>query len=61
MMLTCLHTQAPLSKYGYNLLAMVAAGLGDLDDILPILQRRERERQREHQRQARKRAAKKPR
>jgi hypothetical protein len=59
MMLTCLHTQSSLSKYGYNLLAMVAAGLADLEDILPILQRRERERQRERQRQAAKRAGKK--
>jgi hypothetical protein len=58
MMLTCLQTQAPLSKYGYNLMAMVAAGLGDIEDILPILQNRERERERERQRQARKRAEK---
>lgn len=58
MMLTCLHTQAPLSKYGYNLLAMVAAGLGDIEHALPILQRREQERQRERERQARKRAEK---
>jgi hypothetical protein len=58
MLLTCLQTQAPLSKYGYNLLAMVAAGHGDVADILPILQRRERERLRERERQARKRAAK---
>lgn len=61
MMLTCLHTQGPLSKYGYNLLAMVAAGLADMDDVLPILRRRNRERQRERERQAAKRrAAKKP-
>jgi hypothetical protein len=58
MMLTCLHTQAPLSKYGYNMMAMVAAGLGDIDDVLPILHHRERERQREKERQARKRAEK---
>ena len=58
MMLTCLHTQAPLSKYGYNMMAMVAAGLGDMEDILPIVHRRERERKRERDRQARKRAEK---
>jgi hypothetical protein len=58
MLLTCLHTQAPLSIYGYNMMAMVAAGLADLDDILPILAKRERERAMERARQARKRAAK---
>jgi hypothetical protein len=58
VLLTCLHTQAPLSKYGYNLLAMVAAGMGDVSDMLPILQKRERERMRERERQARKRAEK---
>ena len=56
-MLVCLRTQKPLSKYGYNLMAMAAAGLGDVDDILPILERREREKQRERDRLARKRAA----
>ena len=56
-MLMCLRTQKPLSKYGYNLLSMVAAGLGDLDDCLPILERRERERRLERERLARKKAA----
>jgi hypothetical protein len=60
MLLSCLHTQAPLSIYGYNMMAMVAAGLGDVDDILPILAKRERERQMDRARQARKRAAKLP-
>lgn len=59
-MLMCLQTQRNLSKYGYNLMSMVAAGLGDVDDILPLLEHRERERQRDRERQARKRAAKKP-
>ena len=58
MLLTCLHTQSPLSVYGYNMMAMVAAGLGEVDEILPILAKRERERQIERARQARKRAAK---
>jgi hypothetical protein len=60
-LLMCLRTQRPLSLYGYNLLSMVAAGLGDVDDILPILEKRERERQLERDRLARKNAAaKKP-
>jgi hypothetical protein len=58
-MLMCLHTQRPLSRYGYNLLSMVAAGLGDVSDILPILEQQERQSQRERERQARKRAEKK--
>jgi len=60
-MLMCLRTQRALSKYGYSLLSMVAAGLGDLSDVLPILERRERERERERERrrrQARQRASK---
>ena len=59
-LLLSLHTQRPLSKYGYNLLSMVAAGLGDVTHMLPILEKRERERERERQRQAARRAAKKP-
>jgi hypothetical protein len=55
-MLLCLHTQGPLSKYGYNLLGMAAAGLGDLHDILPLLENRDRERRLARARQARKRA-----
>ena len=58
MLLTCLHTQAPLSIYGYNLMAMVAAGLADVQDILPIMAKRERERQMDRARRARKRAEK---
>jgi hypothetical protein len=58
MLLTCLHTQSELSVYGYNMMAMVAAGLADVDDILPILAKRERERQMDRARAARKRAAK---
>lgn len=58
-MLMCLQTQRQLSLYGYNLLAMVAMGLGDVDDILPLLENREREKQRDRDRRARKKAAKK--
>jgi hypothetical protein len=54
------HAKA-LSKYGYNLLSMVAAGLGDVDDVLPVLERRERERRLERERLARKKAAAKKR
>jgi hypothetical protein len=59
VLLMCLQTQRPLSKYGYNLLSMVAAGLGDVSDMLPILEKRERERQRDRERKAAKKAAKK--
>ena len=58
-MLMCLHTQRPLSKYGYNLLSMVAAGWGSVADMLPILQEQERRSQRERERVAKKRAEKK--
>jgi len=58
-MLMCLHTQRSLSRYGYNLMAMVAAGLGDLSDMLPILEQQERQSQRERERQAKKKAAQK--
>ena len=57
-MLMCLQTQRELSKYGYNLIGMVAAGLGDVADVLPLLENRERERQRDRDRQARAQAAK---
>jgi heme exporter protein D len=52
-------TQRPLSKYGYSLLAMVAAGLGTVADMLPLLEDRERQAQRQRELQAAKRAAKK--
>jgi hypothetical protein len=58
-LLTALHTQQSLSTYSHMLLGFVAAGQADLEDILPILQRRERERQRDRARQAARRAAKK--
>src|SRR5258708_1913070 len=53
-------TRRPLSKYGYNLLVLVAAGHGDVAHMLPILENRERQAARQRQLQAAKRAAKKP-
>jgi transposase len=58
-LLMCLRTQKPLSLYGYNLLSMVAMGLGDVSDMLPILEQQERQSRMERERKARKRAAKK--
>jgi hypothetical protein len=58
-LITSIMTQRPLSKYGYNLLSMVAAGMGDVQDMLPILENRERQAQRQRELQAAKRAAKK--
>jgi hypothetical protein len=58
-MLMCLQTQRQLSLYGYSLLSLVAMGQGDAEDILPLLEYRERERERERKRQAAKRAANK--
>jgi hypothetical protein len=58
-MLMCLQTQQPLSLYGYNLMALVAAGLGGVQDIQPLIENRQRERQLDKERQARKRAEKK--
>jgi hypothetical protein len=57
-LLMCLRTGRPPSKYGYNLLSMLAAGLGDATDALPILERRERERRLERERLTRKHASK---
>ena len=51
--------QRPLSKYGYNLLSMVASGMGDVADMLPIFENRERQAQRQRELQAAKKAAKK--
>lgn len=49
-------TGRPLSKYAYNLLGFVAAGLCDVQEMLPILEKRERERAMERARLARKKA-----
>ena len=58
VLLIYIHTQQPVSKYAYTLLGMVAAGQTTLDDITPILERRERECALDRQRRARKRAEK---
>ena len=58
VLLMYVHTQRPVSKYAYVLLGMVAAGQTTLDDIMPILERRERECELDRQRRARKRAEK---
>lgn len=59
VLLIYLHTGRPMSKYAYNLLSLCAAGWGSIEDILPILEARERECERDRQRQARRRAEKK--
>jgi hypothetical protein len=60
VLLIYLHSGRRVSKYAYNMLCMVAAGWASLADILPVLERREREKELERQRLARKRAAKTP-
>lgn len=47
-----------VSKYAFSLLGFVASGQATLEDILPELERREREKQLERERLARKRAQK---
>jgi hypothetical protein len=59
VLLIYLHTGRPMSKYAYNLLSLCAAGWGSIQDILPILEARERECERDRQRQAKRRAEKK--
>jgi hypothetical protein len=58
VLLMYLHTGRKVSKYAYNLLCMVAAGSATLADIVPILERREREKDLERARRARNRAEK---
>ena len=53
-----LRTGRPMSKYAYTLLGCVAAGWARVEDVLPVLERREAACQRERERQARKRAEK---
>jgi hypothetical protein len=57
-LLIYLHTGRPMSKYAYNLLGLVAAGWGTIEDMLPILEQRERQCRLERERVARKRAEK---
>ena len=58
VLLIYLHTGRPMSKYAYNLLALCANGWGSIQDILPILEEREKECERDRQRQAKRRAQK---
>jgi hypothetical protein len=58
VLLIYLHTQRPVSKYAYAMLSLVAAGGTTLEEIVPILERRERERELERRRLARKKAEK---
>jgi hypothetical protein len=58
VLLIHIHTQQPVSKYAYVMLGLVATGQATMDDILPILERRERECQLDRLRRARKRAEK---
>lgn len=58
VLLIYIHTQRPVSKYAYVMLGLVASGQATMQDILPILQRRERECELDRQRRARKRAEK---
>jgi DDE family transposase len=58
VLLMYLHTQRPVSKYAYAMLSLVAAGQATLEDIVPILERRERESELARQRLARKKAEK---
>jgi hypothetical protein len=57
-LLIYIHTQQPVSKYAYVMLGLVATGQATMDDILPILERRERECQLDRLRRARKQAEK---
>jgi hypothetical protein len=58
-LLISLHTKLPMTRYGMSMLAMVSAGVCNVEDILPILEKRHRERVMERNRLAKKRAAKK--
>jgi hypothetical protein len=59
VLLIYIHTQRPVSKYAYVMLSLVAAGQATMEEIIPILERRERECELDRQRRARKRAEKK--
>ena len=56
-LLICIHTQSPPSRYSQMLLGYVASGQATVEEILPIVLKRERERALERARLARKRQA----
>ena len=58
VLLIYLHTQRPVSKYAFAMLGLVAGGQATLADVLPILERRERECRLDAERRARKKAEK---
>jgi hypothetical protein len=57
-MLLCIHSQQELDKYALNLFGMVAGGLAEPADVLPILERRARAKRLERERLARRKAQK---
>jgi hypothetical protein len=58
VLLLYLHSGRKPSKYGFNMLCLVANGSASLQEIIPILERRERERELARQRLARLKAEK---
>jgi len=54
VLLMYMHTGRKVSKYAYNLLTLVATGQAQIEQILPILEARERERELDRQRLLRK-------
>ena len=58
VLLTYLSTGHRVSKYAVSMLTFVASGQATLEDILPVLEKREREKRLERERLARKRAQK---
>lgn len=58
VLLMYMRTSRPVSKYAYCMLGLVASGQASMEDILPILERRERECELDRQRRARKKAEK---
>ena len=58
VLLIYLHTQRPVNKYAYAMLSLVAGGRATMEEITPILERRNRECELDRLRRARKRAEK---
>lgn len=58
VLLMSVRTGRPVSKYAYAMLGLVAAGRATMEQIMPILERRERECNLDRQRRARKKAEK---
>lgn len=58
VLLMYLHTGRPMSKYAYSLLSVCASGMAGIDEILPILEAREKESERDRQSLARRQAKK---